>query len=262
MSNTLNVTLIQTTLFWEDKSANLQMFDDYFQDINESDLIVLPEMFTTGFSMNPKDHAESMDGPTVSWMKNWSRQLNAAIVGSIIIKEKGHYFNRLLFVFPHGEIETYDKRHLFSLAGEEKFYSSGKDKRVVDFKGWKICPLICYDLRFPVWARNVEAYDLLLYVANWPARRKEAWQTLLKARAIENQSFVLGVNRVGPDGNNIDHSGNSIVHDPLGNDLSQMRESESQVFQITLSKNDLQEVRNKFSFLADRDTFSITGRLH
>jgi predicted amidohydrolase len=215
-------------------------------------------MFTTAFSMAPEPLAETMDGETVSWMKSVAKAKNAAITGSIIITENGNYYNRLLFVFPSGEIKSYDKRHLFTLSGENKTYTPGKERLVVDYKGWKICLLICYDLRFPVFSRNTEDYELLIYVANWPKPRINAWDILLKARAIENMSYVIGVNRIGNDENGHEYIGHSQVIDGLGNPICEPSETEG-IFMAELNKQELIELRKKFSFLDDRDHFTVSG---
>jgi len=217
MSNSLKVAIIQTSLVWENPTENRRILNDKVNAINDSiDLIVLPEMFTSGFTMNASDVAETMDGKTLTWLKEKANAKQAAIVGSMVITENGNYYNRLVFVEASGIITTYDKRHTFTLAGEHKVYTAGSEKAIINYKGWKICPLICYDLRFPVWARNVEDYDLLLYVANWPKVRVNAWDALLKARAIENMAYCIGVNRVGLDGNNYEYSGHSSAYDVLG----------------------------------------------
>lgn len=274
----LKISLIQAELFWENKTQNLEMFSGLINNINEAtDIIVLPEMFTTGFSMQPQLFAETMSDETVKWMQQQAKYKKAIIVGSLIIEAKNSllegegmggtsYFNRLIWAQPDGETFHYDKRHLFTLSGEEKYYSAGKEKLVVEYKGWKICPLTCYDLRFPVWCRNgrqttdhrpqAESYDLLLFVANWPESRNTAWKTLLQARAIENQAYVIGVNRIGNDGNNIYHSGNSSIIDPMGDVVfSQSDLPFTKTF--TVSKERLQFVREKLPFLNDADEFSI-----
>ena len=207
--------------------------------------------------MNPKDVAETMQGETVSWMKSIASKKQAAITGSLIIKENDNYYNRLLFVHPNGEINSYDKRHTFTLAGEDKVYTAGTKKLIVAFKGWSICPLICYDLRFPVWARNTENYDLLIYMANWPITRIKAWETLLKARAIENMCFTIGVNRIGIDANDYKYSGNSIIVDFLGEEISNLQPNKEGFIYYTINKKEQNNVRNKLDFLNDRDTFKI-----
>jgi predicted amidohydrolase len=222
------------------------------------DIILLPEMFTSGFTMNPTKVAESMQGETVAWMKESASKKQAAITGSLVVEENGYYYNRLLFVHPDGVVESYDKRHTFTLAGENEVYSAGTQKLIVNYKGWKICPLICYDLRFPVWARNVENYDVLIYVANWPKVRIAAWDALLKARAIENMSYCIGVNRVGLDGNNHEYSGHSAAYDVLGNRLDSIPVEKEAIEIVTLNKRDLETYRMKLNFLEDRDEFSLT----
>lgn len=214
-------------------------------------------MFPSGFTMNATKISESMEGETVSWMKEWASKKNAAIVGSLVVEEHGKHYNRLLFVHPNGRIDSYDKRHTFTFAGEHETYASGNHKLIVEYKDWKICPLICYDLRFPVWARNVEGYDLLIYVANWPKIRMVAWDTLLRARAIENMCYCAGVNRVGLDGNNHEYSGNSATYDALGNRLDSIVPGDETIEMVTLSKSDLDFQRKKFNFLQDRDSFSL-----
>jgi omega-amidase len=228
------------------------------ESISQSvDMIVLPEMFTSGFTMNASDVAETMNGETVNWMKDLASKKQAAITGSLVIKEDDKFYNRLLFVHPNGSIDSYDKRHTFTLAGEDKVYSSGTEKLIVDYKGWKICPLICYDLRFPVWARNVENYDVLIYVANWPKVRVAAWDALLKARAIENMSYCIGVNRVGLDGNNHEYSGHSASYDVLGHRMDTIPYDKEAIEIVTLNMEELETYRSKLNFLEDRDSFSL-----
>lgn len=260
--SSLHISFIQTALFWENKAANLLMLEEKINSISQkTEIVVLPEMFSTGFSMNPSALAETMDGPTVQWMKKISAEKKVILTGSVIIQENNQFFNRLLWVLPNGTIGHYDKRHRFAFAGEDQHYSNGHKRLIAQVKGWKINLQICYDLRFPVWARQQSdqepEYDLLLYVANWPERRSHAWKTLLTARAIENQSYVIGVNRVGEDGNGIYHSGNSMVVDPLGEVLYH-KEHEEDIFTIILEKNTLTEIRNKFPFWKDADDFHIT----
>ncbi len=260
--SSLHISIIQTKLFWEDKTANLSMLEEKIKSITEkTEIVVLPEMFSTGFSMNPSDLAETMEGPTVNWMKKMAADKKIIITGSIIIQENNQYYNRLLWVLPNGTIGHYDKRHRFAFAGEDQHYSNGHKRLIAQVKGWKINLQICYDLRFPVWARQQSEqepeYDILLYVANWPERRNHAWKTLLTARAIENQSYVIGVNRVGEDGKGIYHSGNSMVIDPLGEVLYH-KEHDEDIFTIQLEKNTLTEVRTKFPFWKDADDFFIT----
>jgi len=253
----MKIALIQSDLYWEDASKNRKSFESKINQIDsEVNLVVLPEMFSTGFTMNAPEVAESMQGETVLWLQSLAKQKNFAITGSLIIVENEKYYNRMLFVFPSGEIRYYDKRHLFSLAGEDKFYTSGKEKVIVEYLDWKICLQVCYDLRFPVFVRNVENYDLLLYVANWPKVRTNAWDTLLKARAIENLSYVAGVNRVGLDANNYEHVGHSQVVDFLGDFVLEPQEAEA-VFIVDLDKNAMLETRKKLDFLSDKDIFEI-----
>jgi predicted amidohydrolase len=253
----MKIALIQTELSWENPNENKALLQEKINAISQYvDLIVLPEMFTSGFTMNPKNVAQTMQGEAISWLKETAKDKNCAITGSLVIEENCNYFNRLVFVFPSGEIQTYDKRHLFTLAGEDKVYTSGKDKLIVEYKGFKICPLICYDLRFPVFARNVENYDVLIYVANWPKPRVNAWDILLKARAVENMSYVIGVNRVGMDANNLEYIGHSQAVDFLGNYIQEPQEIEG-VFIVELDKNEMLETRKKLNFLNDGDEFKL-----
>lgn len=253
----MKVALVQSSLFWENPETNRNHFEEKINTITEKvDLIVLPEMFSTGFTMNPDGVAETMNGKTVFWMQTLAKAKKTAITGSVVIEEDGKYYNRLVFVFPSGEIKHYDKRHLFSLAGEEKIYTAGNKKIIVEYLGWKICPLICYDLRFPVFSRNVENYDILIYVANWPKTRILAWDSLLRARAIENLSYTIGVNRIENDANDIQYNGHSQIINPLGEYLVKPNEEEG-IFIFELDKNVLEENRKKFNFLNDADTFEI-----
>jgi predicted amidohydrolase len=253
----MKIALIQAPLLWENPTQNRNYFEVKINSISETiDLIVLPEMFTSGFTMNPKAVAESMQGETVSWLQALAKAKNSAIIGSLVIQEKGNFYNRLVFVFPTGEIKTYDKKHLFTLAGEDKVYTSGTKKMLFEYLGFKICPLICYDLRFPVFARNTEDYDVLIYVANWPKPRINAWDALLKARAIENMCYTIGVNRIGEDPNQHQYLGHSQAIDYLGNYLIEPQENEG-VFITTLNKNTLAATRQKLGFLNDRDAFTL-----
>lgn len=254
----MKISLIQTSITWEDPQANRANFEKLINSISHTDLIVLPEMFATGFTMKPEAASETMQGETVAWMKQIAAAKDCAVTGSLVIEENGSYYNRLLLVFADGEIKTYNKRHLFSLAGEDKAYTAGTEKLIVEYKGWKICPLICYDLRFPVFARNVEEYDLLLYVANWPSPRVLAWDTLLKARAIENMCYVAGVNRIGQDANGHGYPGHSQVLDCLGATIADASDNEG-VFHTVLDKESMLEARKKFGFLNDRDSFTLQG---
>lgn len=253
----MKIALIQTPLLWENPKLNRKYFEEKINAIAENvDLIVLPEMFTSGFTMNPKAVAETMQGETLLWLQALAKDKNSAITGSLVIQENGNFYNRLVFVFPSGETKTYDKKHLFTLAGEDKIYTSGTERIIIEYKGFKICPLICYDLRFPVFARNTEDYDVLIFVANWPQPRINAWDALLKARAIENMCYTIGVNRIGTDQNNHDYSGHSQAIDLLGNYLIEPQEKEA-VFITNLDKTTLLETRQKFGFLNDRDEFKM-----
>jgi omega-amidase len=259
----ITFTLVQTALHWEDKEANLAMLSQKIDAIKEpTQVVVLPEMFSTGFSMKPEGLAEDINGPTLQWMQQTAARKRVILTGSIIIKENGAYYNRMIWMQPNGQYGYYDKRHRFAFAGEDEHYTAGSKRLITSVNGFKINLLVCYDLRFPVWARQQPAegenfeYDILLYVANWPQRRSHAWKTLLQARAIENQSYVIGVNRVGDDGNNIYHSGDSMVVDPLGEVLYHKADEED-LFTITIKKEDLGTVREKFQFWRDRDDFEI-----
>ena len=253
----MKVALIQSSLSWENPTDNRNYFEKKINAITKKvDLIVLPEMFTTGFTMNPSAVAETMQGETIMLFQSLAKAKNCAITGSLIITENGNFYNRLVFVFPSGEIQFYDKKHLFTLAGEDKVYTSGNQKRIVDYLGWKICPLVCYDLRFPVFARNTEEYDLLIYVANWPKVRINAWDILLKARAVENICYTIGVNRIGFDNNNFEYIGHSQVVDFLGNYTLEPQETEA-VFIVELNKEKLLETRLKLGFLNDKDAFEL-----
>ncbi len=267
----LTFTLIQTQLHWENKAANLQMLEQKINSIQHpTQIVVLPEMFSTGFSMKPEQFAEDMNDTTVEWMKRISAEKKIILTGSFICKENAmvqageasptRYYNRLIWMLPNGQYGVYDKRHLFAFAGEDQQYTAGSKRLIASVNGWKINLQVCYDLRFPVWARqspyDETEFDVLIYVANWPERRLHAWRTLLTARAIENQCYVIGLNRTGNDGNNIYHSGNSMVIDALGEVLYE-KEHDEDVFTITLSKEKLQDVRSKFPFLKDADDFSL-----
>ncbi|HNP20402.1 MAG TPA: amidohydrolase [Fulvivirga sp.] len=259
----LKVTLIQSELHWQNSGANLAMFEEKIWQIEEpTDLIVLPEMFNTGFTMDAQSVAEQMNLTTFKWMKQMAAQTSAVVTGSFIVKENSNYYNRLIWMRPDGTWNKYDKRHLFRMANEHEHFSGGQEIIIEEIKGWKICPLVCYDLRFPVWSRNKSTngelgYDLLLYVANWPAVRVVAWDTLLKARAIENLAYCAGLNRVGKDGNNIAYNGHSGVYDPKGETLYLEDEKEA-IKTITISKEMLTTYREKFPAQLDADGFEIT----
>jgi omega-amidase len=254
----LRATLIQADLYWEDKAANLSAFTAKLNrlDAGETDLVLLPEMFTTGFTMNAAPLAEPADGPTVEWMAEQAARLDAVVCGSFIALEAGRFYNRLVWMQPDGRYRTYDKRHLFTLAGEHHTYTPGQQRLLVEWRGWKVLPLICYDLRFPAWSRNLEGYDLLIYVANWPSPRRHHWRSLLAGRAIENQAYTLGVNRVGLDGNGYPHTGDTSAIDFAGEELLHLAQAEGCVT-LTLSHQEQQAFRQKLPFLADRDTFSF-----
>ncbi|MCK8479221.1 amidohydrolase [Psychroserpens algicola] len=258
MHDILKIALVQSNLVWENPEQNRINFRNTIESITDPvDLIILPEMFTSGFTMNADPVAENMTGKTIVWLQQLAQLKQAAITGSLIIKEDHKYYNRLLFVHPDGTINHYNKRHTFTLAGEHKVYESGAQHTIITYKGWKLKPLVCYDLRFPVWSRNTEDYDVLFYVANWPKIRIAAWNTLLKARAIENMSYCVGVNRVGLDGNGYEYSGHSAAYDALGERLDTIPEAKEAIDIITLEKEHLSTYRTKLGFLKDRDTFTL-----
>lgn len=259
----MHVTLLQSDLYWHDPVANRAMLEERIFNLPEkTDLIILPEMFTTGFTMDAHAVAEPMNLTTFRWLKQMAQQTGAAVTGSYVVQEKGVYFNRLIWMQPDGQFDTYDKRHLFRMAGEDAVYTAGTRRLVKEWKGWRICPLICYDLRFPVWSRNQRTestdfdYDLLLYVANWPAARRTAWNTLLQARAIENLSYVIGVNRVGKDGNGHPYTGDSAVIDFRGDVLFRQADTEI-MHQQMLSLDELRSFRAKFPANLDADSFTL-----
>jgi omega-amidase len=260
----LRITLIQSDIHWEDIDANLASFEEKIWQVGQNtDVIVLPEMFNTGFTMNAAKYAEHMNMRTFKWMRQMADQTGALILGSYIVTVHDRYYNRLLWMEPGGQFKTYDKRHLFRMAGEHKVFSAGESMLIGTWKGWRICPLICYDLRFPVWSRNKFdasskrlSYDLMIYVANWPTVRIDAWDTLLKARAIENLSYVVGVNRVGTDGTGVDHNGHSSILGPKG-DVIYTSEGMETVKTLELSANSLNAFRDRFPAFYDADEFSI-----
>ena len=259
MNTHLRVTLVQTELQWQDPAGNRHRLAAHFRGLlGHTDLVVLPEMFSTGFSMDAAALAEDMDGPTVGWMREEAAALGCVVTGSLIVREAGHCRNRLIWARPDGTVEHYDKRHLFRVAGEQDHYAAGTRRLVVDLKGWRVCPMICYDLRFPVWSRNRDDYDLLLYVANWPQRRAHAWSALLRARAIENLSYVVGVNRIGKDGNGASYSGDSVALDYLGQPLSSEGGGD-RVETVVLDLESLQSYRNSFPAQLDADPYEITA---
>ena len=257
----IKIASIQTNIFWENPTANKLEYDKLFQSLKPADLIILPEMFTTGFSMRAENIAENNSGDTLSWLQEHSKALDTCILGSLPVKESNKFFNRLYVVKPN-EIQHYDKRYLFSMAKEDKYYSKGDKELVFKLKDWKIKPLICYDLRFPLWSKNKYKnnefdYDILVYVANWPASRSDAWTSLLKARAIENMSYVVGVNRIGQDANEIKYNGSSRVYDFKGERMDNFKNNMPRVEINTLVKSELDSFRNKFPVLKDADDFNL-----
>lgn len=262
----LTVTLIQTELHWHQIDANLAMLEEKIWQIDQpSDLIVLPEMFSTGFTQDASSLAEPMNSKTFRWMKQQAAQTQAVVIGSYIVREQQTFYNRLVWMEPDGTFATYDKRHLFRMAKEEETFTAGEKLLIRECKGWRVCPLVCYDLRFPVWSRNhvgqdgALAYDLLLYVANWPASRSRAWQLLLRSRAIENSCYSIGVNRVGEDGNEVVYSGNSMIADGRGDVLADLSDKES-ICTMLLSYDDLVAYRKKFPVHLDADLFSLSSQ--
>jgi len=259
----LKVSIIQSDLVWKDVQSNLAGFEFDIDQIQEKvDLIVLPEMFNTGFVIDPEDVAEEMEGLSMQWLRKQSAKMQAVICTSLIIKENGKFYNRLVWMKPNGSFQQYDKRHLFSLGGEHQKFTGGTESLIVELKGWKIKPLVCYDLRFPVWSKNNYVngnydFDLLIYIANWPAPRRDPWMSLLKARAIENQSYVIGVNRIGEDGNGLDHAGDSNIYDAKGQKLFQQDSYSEFTENHLLSKKELDGFREKFTVGLDWDRFSI-----
>ncbi|MFN8406579.1 MAG: amidohydrolase [Sphingobacteriaceae bacterium] len=254
----LKITIFQTYIFWENIERNLYNMDAALSTIQEkTDLIILPEMFNTGFTMNVEKFAEKMNGKTMQWMHQQAKRFDCIVTGSLIIKEGQHYYNRLIWMQSDGTFKKYDKRHLFYLGGESKYYTAGKRRLIVELNGWKICPVLCYDLRFPVWLRNNRsAYDLLLVVASWPEKRSSHWRMLLQARSIENQSYVIGVNRYGHDGNEVYHSGNSMCIDPNGNTLY-CKSDDEDLYTFTIYKEEVKKIRRALPFLKDADDFKI-----
>lgn len=262
--NNLKITLVQTKLLWEDSKKNLSYFSKILKPLKtgKTDVIVLPEMFNTGFTMNVKKCAETMQGLTMQWMKKIADEKNTAVCGSLIIEEHGNYYNRLVWMHPGGAHAHYDKRHLFGLAHENKTFTAGHKKLILMMKGWRICPFVCYDLRFPVWMRNHNEYDAAIVIANWPEKRNFAWKQLLIARAIENQSYVVGLNRIGRDGNKINYSGDSIVLDPLGKKISRTKPNVQSIETVELKMELLEELRHTFPVMNDADIFHIDGIAH
>jgi omega-amidase len=263
MDDLITITLVQPDIVWENISANLENYASLFRQNSErTDLIILPEMFTTGFSMNAHYLAEKEGGMTMKWMEEWSREMDSVITGSIIMSENGLFFNRLIWMRPDGSYSLYDKRHLFSMGNEDMFYTRGNRKIITEVRGWKVCPLVCYDLRFPVWSKNRYSddhwdYDILIYIANWPASRNNIWTTLLAARAIENQAYIAGVNRVGVDGNDLTYSGNSMIVDFEGNieGVCEIKQPDYKTFRLSSKK--LSAGRKKLGAGKDWDMFDL-----
>ena len=259
MADNLRISMIQSHIIWEDRDENLGYYGELLRRVSgKTDLAILPETFSTGFSMNVEKLADTMNGATICTIRDWTKKYNLAVTGSFIVKENGNYYNRAFFITPEGEEYFYDKRHLFRMAEEEKHFSSGKKRTVINYKNWNICLQVCYDLRFPVWSRNANnEYDLLIYVANWPEARKKAWKVLLQARAIENMAYVCGVNRVGVDGKGFTYRGDSLVFNPKGKKLADAGKREEITRTCTIVKSELEELRQKFPAWKDADTFSI-----
>ena len=257
MKSNLNISLIQSNLFWQDVNKNLSHFEVLISEISQTDIVLLPEMFNTAFCPKSNYLAENMNGETVSWMKEISKEKNCAIAGTLMITEKEKVYNRLVWISKDCSVKTYDKCHLFSIMQEEDTITKGENRLIIEVEGWKICPLICYDLRFPVFSRNNVDYDLLIYLANWPKKRIDAWDTLLKARSIENQCYTIGVNRIGEDGNGISFNGHSTVFDAFGQEVFSSSENKEQILQIEISLEELKLKRKKMNFLQDRDNFKL-----
>ena len=252
----LKISLLQLNLIWEDSNENLKAIGKQLPFIRkDTDIVVLPEMFNTGFSMHSERLAQTMEGEVMEILKVWAKQYDFAFIGSFICEEESHFYNRLVFVEPSGKIQYYDKRHLFRMANENDYFKGGETRLIVNYKGWNILPMVCYDLRFPIWSRNTEDFDILLYAANWPTPRINAWDALLKARAIENMAYCIGVNRVGADGLGHNYPGHSSLYDPLGELISLSKKEE--VLIVDVVKNEIDLLRNKLPFLNDRDRFSL-----
>ena len=257
MKKNLNVSIIQSNIFWENTEKNIAHFSSLISKTGKTDIILLPEMFNTAFCPHSKDLAETMNGKTINWMKNIAKKRDCAISGSLMIKENGNIYNRLIWISKNGNTSHYNKRHLFSLAKENRYITKGNERIIIELNGWKILPLICYDLRFPVFSRNNIDYDILIYLANWPTKRIDSWITLLKARAIENQCFTIGVNRIGIDGSGVSFNGESKVYGAFGEDLTSNNKNIESIILVEISLNDLILKRRQRNFLKDRDNFSI-----
>ena len=254
----MKISIIQSDLAWEDKSSNFNNLGELISPLyKKTDIVILPEMFNTGFSMNPEQLSESPEAETFDWMNNIAQKGNFGLCGSYMVKENKHFFNRWVFTSPENECWHYDKRHLFSMAGEDKFFSPGKTRLIFSFRGVRISPGICYDIRFPVWSRNRNDYDLLIYAANWPETRREVWSTLLKARAIENQCYVACANRIGTDGNGINYCGDSMIVNPRGEIIASVNPNEESSATVEISLTELMDFRKKFPVFNDADNFSI-----
>ena len=258
MSDKFNISCIQADLAWENVDQNLKYFEQKFELLpSESEMVILPEMFTTGFSMNSTRLAEAMDGKTFQWIRNQANRINKIILGSAILKENDNFYNRCITMFPNGEYYTYDKGHLFRMEKEDKGYTKGESKTIFKHNGWRVCTLICYDLRFPVWSRNRNDYDMLIYIASWPESRREVWNTLLKARAIENQAYVVGLNRIGKDGEGINYSGDSVIINPKGQIIKKATDYKEEIISAELSLDELNLFREKFPVFLDADDFKL-----
>ncbi len=253
----LTISFIQADLAWENRDINLKKFEYFFEKNSNTDIMILPEMFNTGFSMNVEKTAEPFDGYTVEWMKKQATKYNFVLTGSITVVENSKYYNRFIVAYPDGKTVYYDKRHLFRMGQENNKFSAGSKNILFEIKGWKIRPLVCYDLRFPVWSRNYDNYDMLIYVANWPKPRRKVWETLLKARAIENQCYVVGVNRTGIDGNDLQYSGDSVIVDFKGNIITSLHENLENIVTFSVSLNELKQFKEKFPVHLDADDFTI-----
>ncbi len=258
MTNNLYIALVQCELAWEQPAENRKHLFHLLDDLpGETDLVVFPEMFATGFSMHVEKCAETMDGETIQWMKQLAGEKQLVAAGSLMIRENGKFFNRFVFAYPDGKLEYYDKRHLFSMGEEHLHFTAGQTRKLIQIKSFRIIPQVCYDLRFPVFSRNRQDYDLLINTANWPAPRREAWQTLLKARAIENQAYVAGINRIGSDANGINYVGDTCFVDPKGKVMAAAEDKKEQIITAKLSKDSLEKFRNNFRVLPDADDFQL-----
>lgn len=258
MNQSIKISLLQSKTLWEDIEGNLEQFDLKIENLKEeTDILVLPELFSTGFTMEAHRIAEAMNGKAVNWMKNVSKSRNCLVMGSVLIKEGQKFYNRLIVAFPDEQLLYYDKRHLFSFAGEDRVFTAGEKRLIFEYKGFRICPLICYDLRFPVWSRNTDEIDLLIYVANWPKARMLAWDTLLRARAIENLCYTVGLNRVGIDNNDLVYTGHSAVYNAMGEKEGSFGEGDEGFLTVELKLDHIQRVRRQFKFLDDKDDFKI-----